>query len=672
MISVDLETRSAVNLLTQGSWLYATDPSTEVICLWYSVDRGEPQGWHPGEPVPACFTTHDTIHAWNADGFEYLIWDFIMTPEHGFPGVALEQWRCTAFKSRCNNLPNKLENAARCLRVPQQKSKRGRELIKLLCMPLKDGTFCKDPALLAEMDEYCAQDVRTEMAVDAMLREPTDEEWADFHANMRVNDIGIRIDMDVARAAQVYAAEEEADLIRRIEELTDGEVVKARGEKLKDWVVERLTPEQERLLVKYRGGERKLSLDRYNRGRLLALDDLDPDVAEVVECSDFAQKSSVGKFRAAAERADPDTHRVHGAIMCNGASASGRYSSRGLQTHNFPRDCLSDPVEGRADLIDNIMPEDIVDYWGAPIMTFLAQMLRPMIVPGEGSVFLVSDWSAIEGRCAPWLCDTRSGDKKLKLYADDAPVYEITAAGTFNVDIEDVTKDQRQVGKVQELAFQYGGGANAFLAMARGYGLKANKSQAERYKNAWRSINPWAPKIWRDIETAVRKSMKSPGTMVKVGRLHYVCVEDILCGGLTLFCQLPCGRLLTYPDVRVEMLPAPWDKDQLISQITVLRAAFVPKVGEKEWPRTSIYGGLLFENAVQGTAASLLRDALKAALARGLRVPLHVHDELVVETPRAQAAADAEILREVMNTAPAWAAGLPLKADVDVMERFGK
>jgi len=670
MISVDLETRSNVDLLACGSWNYATDPSTEIICLAYAADYGTVQHWHPGMPVPSVFTEPHTIHAWNADGFERPMWDFIMGPDHGFPPVTLQQWRCTAFKSRCNNLPNALGNAARCLNVPEQKNYRGRELIKLLCQPMADGTFCQDPELLQEMYDYCADDVRAEMAVDKLLREPTDDEWVDWRVNILINERGIRIDRALCDAAQVYAGDEEQDLLARIAELTGGEIAKARGEKLKAWVLDRLTEDQAQLLVKYRNGEKMFSLDKYNRSRLLALDDMDVDVAEVIECSDFAQKSSVGKFKAASLRADPEDDRVRGALLCNGAPASGRYSSRGLQVHNFPRDGLEYPEEVRADLIDGIMPEDVCSYAGHPIMTVLSRMLRPSLIPAPGCEFLVSDWSAIEGRVSPWLCDSTLGDRKVSQYADDEPVYEIAAARTFRCTVEDVTKDQRQVGKVQELAFQYGGGSNAFLAMARNYGLKTSLKDAERYKDDWRGANPWAQTVWGDLERAAKLAVSHPTVQYKAGRVTYFAVEGILCGGTTLFCQLPCGRVLTYPDVRIETKTTPWGAE--MPSLTCLRAAFQPKMTETEWPRAGLWGGLLHENNTQGTAASLLRYALRECEESALGVVLHCHDEIVCEVEVTDLDAAADELHYIMNTAPAWAASLPLAASVDQMARYGK
>ena len=662
MISIDFETRSKTDLLTDGVYNYASCPSTEIICMAYSTDGEDPRLWLPGEPVPADFYRGHMMYAWNA-AFERLIWD-IMVADHGFPEVELERWYCSMFASRCNNMPGALGNAARCLNVEQQKSTRGWELIKLLCVPLADGTFCKDPGLLQEMYDYCLQDVRTEQAVYRQLRQPSDEEWQDYFVNERVNDRGVRIDRAVAAGAQSYAEEETEDLVARIDELTDGAVVKARGEKLKAWVVERLTEEQEKLLVKHRKGEKILSLDKYNRGRLLALEDTDPLVAEVVECSDFAQRSSVGKFKAMLQRADPQDDRVRGALMCNGAAASGRYSSKGLQVHNFPRECMDDPEAVRADLVDNIMHEDMVDFYGKNIMTILSHMLRPALIPAPGKVFLAADWSAIEGRVAPWLCNNHMGAAKLLLYWDDIDPYIVAAQAIYRHD--DITKDERQVGKVAELSLQFGGGENAFLGMARNYGVVMSINKAKQVKTAWRRVNPWAQNVWNDIERAVTLALRKPGEIYTVGRLDYFTVEDILCGGRTLFCRLPGGRLLTYPDVRREMVESEYGPRP---EITCLRAAFLPKATEKEWPRSSLWGGLLFENAVQGTAASLLRHALQHA---GEAVVMHVHDEIVLEVPENETADYARALAWVMNNPPEWAAGLPLKAEVVEMRRFGK
>jgi HK97 family phage portal protein len=104
--------------------------------------------------------------------------------------------------------------------------------------------------------------------------------------------------------------------------------------------------------------------------------------------------------------------------------------------------------------------------------------------------------------------------------------------------------------------------------------------------------------------------------------------------------------------------------------ITYAKAAWKPAQDAKEWPRARLWHGLACENIVQAVANDLLRDALRRLDAAGQRVILHVHDEIVLEADDVEAAAAQ--LEAVMVAPPAWAAGLPLAAEVNIRERYGK
>lgn len=81
-------------------------------------------------------------------------------------------------------------------------------------------------------------------------------------------------------------------------------------------------------------------------------------------------------------------------------------------------------------------------------------------------------------------------------------------------------------------------------------------------------------------------------------------------------------------------------------------------------------GPVIAHNCTQAVANDLLRDALRRLDAAGQRVILHIHDEIVLEADDAEAAAAQ--LEAVMATPPAWAAGLPLAAEVKIRGRYGK
>src|SRR5215470_13823122 len=59
----DYETRSHPILKTVGTYKYATDPSTEVLCCAYAVDDEPVQLWTPGNRVPRSSSRRRPIRA---------------------------------------------------------------------------------------------------------------------------------------------------------------------------------------------------------------------------------------------------------------------------------------------------------------------------------------------------------------------------------------------------------------------------------------------------------------------------------------------------------------------------------------------------------------------------------------------------------------------------------
>jgi DNA polymerase len=106
--------------------------------------------------------------------------------------------------------------------------------------------------------------------------------------------------------------------------------------------------------------------------------------------------------------------------------------------------------------------------------------------------------------------------------------------------------------------------------------------------------------------------------------------------------------------------------------ITYAKAAWKPAADAKEWPRARLWRGLACENITQAIANDLLRYALRRLDTMGLEVVLTVHDEIVLEVEKERADWAAEQLVKVMCEPPEWCVGLPLNAEVAVMERYGK
>ena len=643
---IDFETRSRCDLPAYGAYNYAQDASTDVLCMSYAFDDEDVQTWVPRQPFPASVKNHKgQIRAHNA-AFERLIFWYVLQIDYD-----LEQFYCTATQARANCAPGNLEDAGRFAGAGMRKDHRGKQLIRLLCLPQGDGTFREDAALMAEMVAYCAQDVRAMRALAATQRPLSDQELSDYHVNERINDRGVLLDKPLAEAAVRYASAELTEIQDLVREITEGAVQSVRSPKMREWVLERVGPQAIKLATVYKDDVGKLSIDKTVRANLLALaeenpDEVPPHVAEVIQCADDLWASSVAKFSRAAKLADAEDHRVRGAFVFAGGSATGRASSYGLQVHNFPRKCADDPALVRQAMVRG---HQIVPAYGTRTTDVLKQMLRPALTPSQGKRLVVADWASIEARVTPWA--SGEGDAKLELFRTGEDVYKVNAAATFKVPVKSVTKDQRQIGKVQELACGFAGGVGAFAAMGRAYGLSLPEHEAKRMVDGWRKANPWSVRYWQSLEEGYHRAMRNVGKPFKAGLVTY------FYDGLHLWYELPSGRILCYPFARFEE-----------GNVTYAKAAWKPAQDAKEWPRARLWKGLACENITQAIANDILRHSLRQL--EPLGVVLHVHDEIVIETDDPERVAE-DIMR-VMCTPPNWAGGLPLGAEVTLMDRYGK
>ena len=637
---VDFETRSACDLKAAGVYNYAQDASTEVLCMSYAFDDDEVVTWLPSQPFPEQVKNYKgVIYAHNA-AFERLIFWYVLQINFD-----LEQFYCTAAQARANCAPGSLEDVGRFAGASMKKDHRGAQLIRLLCIP----PFKEDPALMAEMIQYCEQDVRAMRSISKALRPLSADELADYHVNERINDRGVLVDVPLCAAAVKFASDELIEIEQIVAEVTEGEITSVRSPKMRQWVIDRVGPQALKLMESYKDGEKKYSIDKTVRANLLAMenpDEIPPAVAEVIQCADDLWASSVAKFSRLASLADIEDHRVRGAFVFAGGSATGRASSYGAQVHNFTRKCAKSPEDVRTAMVRG---HSIVPQFGKRVTDVLRGMLRPALIPAKGKSLIVADWAAIEARANPWLSNCAAGERKLAIFAQGDDVYKVNAAATFSVTVDQVTGEQRQIGKVQELACGFAGGIGAFAAMGRAYGVHLPESDAKRMVDAWRRANPWSVPYWQKLEEAYTRAMRNKGHEFSVGRVTY------MFDGQHLWYALPSGRVLCYPFAKL-------DNDG----VTYAKAAWKPAADAKEWPRARLWKGLACENITQATANDLLRHSLRQLD----DVVLHVHDEIVLETDRPEEMAVR--LKEVMCTPPIWAEGLPLDAEVAIMSRYGK
>ncbi len=228
------------------------------------------------------------------------------------------------------------------------------------------------------------------------------------------------------------------------------------------------------------------------------------------------------------------------------------------------------------------------------------------------------------------------------------------------LDINKVTKDQRQIGKVGELALGFQGGVKAFQSMAKNYFLKISDEKAEEIKQSWRADNPHIVRYWYDLENAAIAAVKHPNNKFGCGPRGRQTI--FIKKGSFLFCKLPSNRVICYPYPKMKDVKTPWDETK--------NALTYKGMNNFQFETRVAYGGLLAENVTQATARDLLVGAMHRFEEKGYPIVMHCHDEVVCEVD--ENFGSLEEAEKIMCELPTWAKGLPIKAEGWEGKRYRK
>jgi len=686
----DFETRSPADLTACGAYSYARHPFTDCVVLAHALANGSAGIWSPkwawpypqNEPVELFqhILHGGYVVAWNAN-FDRQIWNNVMVAKYGWPACPLEQWLCAMAQAEANNLPGALEKACETLGTPFQKDKQGKKLINQLSMGAKadwSDSFSDNSngrvSPMARFRKYGRTDVEAMRDVWQSVRPLTMDEWDEYHASETINDRGIAVDVEFATAAAEFAVAERTDLNAQLLELTgDPELTVTNHVRKAKYLHTLLDPSPELQEAVSRPPKDdtpdrpRYSADRPTREFILdALaqpefakhfhGDYLPMVQTFLELIEAGNSAAVNKFKAIVNTQYGG--RIYGQYSFNGGGQTGRFSARGVQIHNLIRAPLN-PTDPNAalDAIDAIIAgadsDRLQKDYGHTISRLLARLIRPTFIAAEGKTLVWGDWAAIEGRILPWLANTPLAEEKLDLYRQDISPYVVNACTTFDVPPDKVTKDQRQIGKVQELAGQFGGSVGALAVMCRSYGIVIPEDQRQPLINHWRSTNRWATAFWEVLKGAAFAAYASPGQWFRAGRVQYLYHPGYMHG--TLFCQLPDQRIIVYPQFRRERY-----RDEETGKLR-FRTDYVRGFGSGS-ARVKLWHGTLAENITQATAASLLRGSLVELQDDAV---LHSQDEIVLEVPEDTVPEASDRLESAMLFIPEWAEGLPLKVELE-------
>ncbi len=634
---IDFETFSEAPINKVGAWAYAAHPTTQVICLAAYAPEQHDEPILLKDPIAikqymqSLLDGDSELHAWNSF-FEMAICYHVLGIDNA---LDVSKWTDTAASAAVLALPRALGACAIAMGMPEehQKDKRGKYLIQRLCQPYR-GKRNYDRDLLEELYAYCKQDVVTEHAISCLLRPLSPNEREVWELDQRINARGVYVDVASVDDALHIIDDTVATLNAEVQRITNGE----------------LDNVSQRVRVMNYIADLGYPMEKFDKGAIeqaLNDDELPPLARRLLGIRQQTGKTSTAKYTALKQIVSKDS-RAHGLLMYHGAS-TGRWSGRLFQPQNLPRPSF-DNTDACISLLHHRDGDILAMLFDEP-MEALSSCLRGMITAPAGKRLLVADYSAIEARVLAWL----AGQKDvIEVFRGHGKIYEHTATQIYGVRLEDVTKEQRFIGKVATLALGYQGGQKAFQGMAEAYGVEIGDELAEKVKNDWREANANIVQFWWDVDKAAINAVKNPGTTFKARGVAFRAF------GKFLYCKLPSGRYLAYADPNIGV--GRFDNPQVTFRGT--------NSVTRKWERQETYGGKLVENITQAVARDLMAQAMLRVERAGYEVVLSVHDELIAE--RADDEGSIEEFNALMCELPTWAIGLPVEADGFECKRYRK
>ena len=649
-LSLDLETFSSIDIGKCGVYKYAESPDFEILLFGYSVDGGEVHviDLARGETIPQEVLdalTDDNVIKWayNANLERVCLSRYLsdlgilLDPFHDNHPLSTdcarflnpESWRCTMVWAAYMGLPLSLASVGSVLGLEEQKMMEGKSLIRYFCSPCaptkanggrKRNLPRHAPDKWETFKAYNRRDVEAEMAIQARLAKfpVPDFVWDEYHLDQKINDRGIRIDMELVDQAISIDTRSREDLTEGMMRLTGLDNPNS-VQQMKEWLKEH--------------GMETDSLDKKAvREPLLTAP---PELKEVLTLRQQLAKSSVKKYIAMKNVACADG-RARGTFRFYGANRTGRFSSKNIQLQNLPQNHIEHLDDVRSLVRQGDFDTLSVLYDSVPDV--LSQLIRTALIPKEGMKFIVADFSAIEVRVLSWLAREKW---RMDVFANNGDIYCETAAKMFHCKVEKHGENGhlRKFGKLAELACGYGGSVGALKAFgALESGMK--EDELKPLVDAWRTANANIVDFWWAVDNATKSCIKERSSESTHG------IRFIYKSGM-MFIELPSGRRLAYVKPRI-------GENQFGGESITYMGLDV----SKKWSRVESYGPKLVENITQAISRDILCYAMKTL--RCMDIVAHIHDELVIECdPRVSLPA----VCEQMARTPPWAKGLLLRAD---------
>jgi DNA polymerase len=730
LLFLDTETFSPVDLKKSGAYAYSEHPETEIMICSYAFDDEQVQVWDSTDDSRMPEELRKGLRQvqrgkaklvmQNGLLFDRLLmrecWDIDIDPRN-----IIDTMIC-AFR---HSLPGSLDALCQVLQVEEEnaKDKRGKALIQRFCKPtpknykVRRYTSETHPGEWAEFLAYAKSDISAMREVYHSLPQWGNTEFENtvLAVDQRINDRGFYVDTALANAA--------IDAVKQHK-------IELQAEANAKWGAGLTGAAFLPTLRDLAPGHEILNAQKSTLNDLLADDDLPDDARTIIEMRLGASSTASTKYNPLLLGLSADGRR-RGCLQYGGAKRTLRWAGKGFQPQNLARGHFSgDELDQGIDMLLKGRA-----HWLYDVSKLTASTVRGCIIPTAGNKLVVADYSNVEGRGLAWLAGEESALVTFLAGLDIYCVTAGKMFGLEPDFIKKERKDLRQIGKACELGLGYGGGVAAFLTFAKNLGLdlyamaetmkgtfpdhiwaaakrgyeyariqEKNKKgfagqKAERpsydlpknvwltcdsIKRMWRESHPATCQFWNDLESAAMNAIKDPGTSywagaavrengdraIKITRT-FTKEKGERVPGWWLKVELPSGRVLSYPGIGISV-EKQIDEDDARTEYRERIRYMGENQTTRQWGKQYTYGGKLAENITQ----ALCRDLLAYALVRvdkepGWDIILHIHDELVCETPDT-AEYSVSKLESMMCELPSWAQGFPLVAEGAELKRYAK
>ena len=270
--------------------------------------------------------------------------------------------------------------------------------------------------------------------------------------------------------------------------------------------------------------------------------------------------------------------------------------------------------------------------------------LKKAIIAPEGMMIIDADSSQIEARVLAWLSGQ---DDLVEAFRKGEDVYKIMASAIYGKSIEEISKEERFVGKTTILGCGYGMGAQKFRAQLKTFGTEITDAEARKIITIYRETYPHIVVLWRQAQLGLEALTKGMTTSLgKSGVLRLRPEHRAI--------QLPSNLLMRY-----EKLVSVMDNENK------QQYQYKTRYG---WNK--IYGGKVIENVCQALARCIIGEQM-LKIAERYNVVLTVHDAVACLVPEAEVIEAQKYVEECMRWTPDWAEGLPVNCESGYGRSYG-